>query len=379
MTVRVAGNDRVGALETFQSSLAFLSLTTLPVLLLISIGVWRVPWVAWMHLSSLSNHEAATIVLILATYLIVYQQSGVVESGYRCDGKFAFSMAWLASLRLIDNVLVCVVGCLSGSILKAALVFLLSRILGTLGYCFVLRRKNHWIQFGFKYARMERIKKLLAPGLGFVALPLGYALSVQGFTLLIGVLSGPLAVTMFATLRTLARASFPLQTALGGAAWPELSLAFGAGKISLARNIHRRIYQAGAGLSLLMGFCLYVLGPFVYSHWVRQAVPFNATCFHILLVVTFADSLWFTSSMVPISTNSHQQLAFSFLLFSLIAILIAWPLVATIGITGAAVALLLIDVCMIWLVLKTSLKQLQDDMGGFLRAMLKFPRLRVSI
>src|ERR1035438_788215 len=77
MSMRVAANDRDGALRTFQSSWVLVTAISLAALLLASLSVWWVPWQLWLRLSSVSSPKAAGILLVLAAYVVVRQQSGV--------------------------------------------------------------------------------------------------------------------------------------------------------------------------------------------------------------------------------------------------------------------------------------------------------------
>jgi O-antigen/teichoic acid export membrane protein len=239
-----------------------------------------------------------------------------------------------------------------------------------------LRRKNPWLSLGLKHARPDRIRQLAAPALGFMALPLGNAVGIQGFTLLIGFLSGPIAVTVFSTMRTLTRVNFQLTAVLAWAIWPELSAAFGAGNLALARMLHRRAYQAGVAFSAVITVFLWFAGPWIYRAWIRHAVSFDTTCFHILLLVAFANSLWFTSSVVPMSTNAHHRLTTAFAAASLGSVAAGWWLIPTMGIAGAPCALLLIELLMISLVLRTSLGQLHETFGDFAGGLFRFPSMR---
>lgn len=376
MTVRVARGDRQGALETFQSSWALLMAVSAAAVALAFASVWWIPWHSWMHLSSLSDRQAAQIVLVLAIYIIAGQQCGVVESGYRCDGNFALGTLWGTMLRLVETVFATVVGIVTGNLLYSALTFLIVKSLGAIAYALVLRQKSPWLSLGLRHARLDRIRELAAPALGFMALPLGNAFGIQGFTVLIGALSGPVAVTMFSTLRTLARVNFQLTTAIGWAVWPELSKAFGAGNISLARLLHRRAYQAGLVLSVAACLFLWFAGPLIYQGWIRHAVSFDANCFHILLLVTLANSLWFTSSVVPMSTNSHHHLSMAFLAASALSLGAGWALIPGMGLPGAACSLLLTDLIMVSLVLRTSLRQLHESFGDFTAALFRLPSLQ---
>jgi O-antigen/teichoic acid export membrane protein len=373
MTVRVARGDRQGALETFQSSWVLLLLVSAAVLLTVSSLVWWIPWRHWMHLSSLSDRQAAETMLVLGTYSLIGQQCGIIESGYRCDGYFAMGTFWSTILRLVETVLATITGIVTGSLVSVALTYLVARGLGTLGYGLLLRQKSPWLSLGLAHARPERIRQLAAPALGFMALPLGNAISIQGFTLLIGFMNGPVAVTAFTTLRTLARVNFQLTTVLAWAVFPELSTAFGAGNLPLARTLHRRAYQASVALSLLTGAFLWFVGPWIYRSWIRHAVSFDANCFHILLLVTFANSLWFTSSVVAMSTNAHHRLTIAFMAASLGSLATGWLLIPLLGITGVAWALFMIDGLMVSLVLRTSLRQLHESFADFASALFTLP------
>lgn len=377
MTVRVAAGDREGALRTFQSSWALLLCLSLIIFTLTASLVWWFPWQPWLHLSSVSSRQAAAILFVFATYIIATQQNGILESGFRCDGNFATGTFFIMMVRFAEAFGALGMGLLTGKLLAVALTFLCIRIVATVSYALLLRKKSPWIKLGLRYADKQRIKELLAPALGFVAMPLGTALSLQGFTILIGALLGPVSVTIFSTLRTLTRFNFQILNVIGWTAWPELSAAFGARNIPLARRLHRHAYQAGLAISVLSGVLLWVAGPTLYRLWIRHAVTFDATCFHVLILVTFANSLWYTSSVVPMSTNAHHRIALSLVGFSAASLVVARFAIPALGLPGAAWSLLLIDLAMIWLVLRTSLRQLEDSFTQFLSGVFRVPRFWV--
>ncbi len=370
MTVRVARDDRKGALETFQSSWALLLLVSLFASLFCAVAVWSVPWHRWMRLSTLSDWQASAVILVLGLYVLISQQCGILESGFRCDGNFATGTVFGSLLCLSETALATVVGVLSSSLLWMAITYLLTRTAGTVIYGLLLHRRSPWLYLGLQHARLQRVKQLAAPAFGFMAFPLANSIGIQGFILLIARLKGPAAVTEFSTLRTLTRVNFQLMAVIAWAVWPELSRAFGQGDIPLARRLHRGAYQASLALSLVTGTALWCFGPFVYRVWIHKAVVFDPTCFHILIFVTLANSLWFTSSAVPMSTNEHHRITVAFVGISALFLGLGWVLVQRMGLSGAAIALLLIDLSMIWIVLRTSLNQLQDKTGDFMRALI---------
>jgi O-antigen/teichoic acid export membrane protein len=379
MAMRVAANDKKGALETFQSSWVLVTSVSVLVLMLTSLFVWWIPWQPLLKLSSVTSTRAAMIVMVLGAYVIVAQQNGVAESGYRCDGHFATGQSWSTIQRLIEAAGGTLVAVLGGGLLAVACTYLVIRCVGTVCYAALLRRKSPWLSYGVRHARVNTIKKMVAPAFGFMTLPLGTALSLQGFTIVIGASLGPIAVVSFSTLRTLSRLNFQLVAVITNAVWPELSRAFGSGNISIARRLHRHICQASLGMSVSGGLVLWILGPHIYRLWIRQAIPFNATCFHILLIVVVANALWNASSVIPMSINGHCRLTTIYAGMALFSLVLAGVLTPIYGIEGSASALLATDTLMTVIALRTALRQVDDTSRSFAVALLALPRFRQAL
>jgi O-antigen/teichoic acid export membrane protein len=376
MTVRVAAGDREGALRTFQSSCVLFAITSITILLLASLVIGRIPWQSWLNLSGVSNHDASLVMLVLGAYTVMAQQTGIFESGYRCDGNYAAGMFWMTILRLFEAIAgtaVAVIG--AGSLLKVAVAYLVVRTLGTIAYAIRLKQLSPWLKFGFGRASFQTVRELAVPALGFIALPMGNALSFQGLTVVVGSVLGPQTLVVFATMRTLSRVSCQPLTVVARAIWPELSTAFGAGDLSLARRLHRNACQIGLALSILAVLFLWILGPHLYRLWVGANVPFDRVCFDFLLMGVLANSLWQTSSIVPMSTNVHHHMAAAYLLGTASSLALAWALIHPFGIAGAAVAMLLCDVAMCGFVVPLALRQVDDTLKEFVCAMFRRNRL----
>jgi O-antigen/teichoic acid export membrane protein len=146
----------------------------------------------------------------------------------------------------------------------------------------------------------------------------------------------------------------------------------------LARRLHRRAYQASLILSVCCAGFLWLFGPTVYYLWVRRSVALDLSSFHLLLVASIANSLWFASLVVQMSANRHSRLALTYLVVAIASCGLGYLLTERLGLFGAALALLLADVVMCGVVLPMSLKQMQDTPRDFLRAVFgsvpSFPR-----
>lgn len=368
MTARVAAGDREGALCTFQSSWVLLNSVSVLVLLAVALTVWWLPWRSLLHLSGLASREVALTIALLAIYVLLAQQISVFESGYRCDGHFAIGTLRIALIRFSETFGGCAVGILSGSFVFTALAYLVIRLLGTVAYAELLRRRVAWIRIGTRHARLSRIRHLGRAAIGFIALPIGTALTLQGFTLLLGLTRGPVAVAVFSTMRTLSRLTLQALTAMAHTVWPEFSRAFGAGDLMLAQRLFRRTIQFSIAGSMVCAAGLWTLGPAVYRLWVRHAVAFDEKCFHVLIAAAMANAIWYTGFALPMSNNTHYRLALGYTIATAASLGLALVLVPVLGLRGAAFSISAVDAGMVPFVLRNCLRQIGDTWCGMLAA-----------
>lgn len=379
MTMSVAAGQREAALDTFQSTWVLISVISMVLLALASVAAWCIRWQLWMKLSVISDHGAALIIVVLSAYSLICLQSGVLDSAFRCDGNFAFGTTCSSILRLAEVAIAMIPVICGGNPLQVAITYLAVRIAGSAVLILILHRKSPWICFGTTHANLSSIRRLASPAFAFMAFPIGNALSLQGLTVLIGGTLGPVAVVCFSTMRTLSRVGLQILAVVARALWPELSTAFGAGNISLARSLHRRACQFAFTLSLTCCVVLAVIGPRVYGGWTRHAVGFDPLTFDVLLLVILANSFWGTSSVVPMASNQHEKIAVGYIIGTSLSLTLAWALLKPFGTAGAAIALLVIDCSMVWLVLRVALRQLSDSPGPFARSMLSMPNFGLLI
>lgn len=373
MTMNVAAGRHEEALTTFQSTWMLVCSVSLVMMGLVSAGAWFVPWRAWMKLSVISDHGAAQIMLVFSAYALFSLQNGILDSAFRCDGNYALGTTGINLVRFSEAAIATIPLVLGGGPLLVAATYLGVRAIGCVVLMLIVRRKSPWIRYGTAHANFGCVRRLASPAFAFMAFPIGNALSIQGLTIVVAMVLGPVAVVAFSTMRTLSRVGFQVLNVIARALWPELSSAFGAGNIGLARHLHRRACQVAFTLSLACIVALAVVGPHVYGSWTRHAVRFEPITFNVLLLVILANSFWYTSSVVPMASNQHEKIAVGYITGTFVSLGLAWALMKPFGISGAAAALLCIDCTMVLLVLRTALTQLSDTPSGFMNSMLSVP------
>src|SRR6202035_928004 len=106
--------------------------------------------------------------------------------------------------------------------------------------------------------------------IAFMAFPAGNGLSIQGMTVVIGLMLGPVSVAAFNSMRTLSRFAYQIIDSIKNSVWPELSAAYGAQNWPLARRLHRSCCQIAFWLSMMAVAVLAMFGPKIFRLWTHQ-------------------------------------------------------------------------------------------------------------
>jgi len=176
-------------------------------------------------------------------------------------------------------------------------------------------------------------------------------------------------------MRTLTRFGFQIMEAVKSSVWPELSAAYGKQNWSLARRLHRLACQASLWSSLGVTLFLFFAGRRILELWTHGRIIMDVGAFHWLLLVIVANSFWYTSSVVTIASNTHERVAAFYLAGTASSLILARLLMPGLGISGAAMALLAIDIIVGWYVIHQSLRTLSEGARDFGASMFRMPEL----
>jgi O-antigen/teichoic acid export membrane protein len=378
MTMQVARGEKSAALEVFQSVWVLTTVVSVSFALLVAVGLWVFPIERWLKVTLLSRGQVSAILCVLCVYVLLDMQWTVIAAGFRCDGNYALGTLLGNIVRFCTNASSIIVVAFHASPLSVAATLVIARLLGNWTCQIVLRRKSPWLHYGYRLARFQVIKKLFGPAVAYMALAAGNSFIFQGMTIVVSAALGPIAVVIFSTIRTLTRFAYQMVNVVPDSIWPELSAAFGAGNLLLARKIHRHACQVSLGLSSAGILFLMFFGGRVYGYWTHYKVAMDLALFHILLLEVLANSFWSTSSVVSIACNRHERQAIVYVAATALSLPVAYLLMPRFGLAGAGFSLLMVDLCMISYVLPNSLKLLHDNVREFTLALLRPPSLRPS-
>ncbi len=373
MTMLVGRGDRPRALQVLQSAWFVVTGLSVGLFLLFLTLTFVLPLNDLLNLSLLTRGESTAIMVVLLCQVFVAQQGGLIEASYKCDGNYASGVFWMNVMRLTEFA----VGALFLFLGADPWTYAMAAVAVKSASYFLLwsdvTRRSPWIRLGWSHVDLGLARPLLGPAITFNAFPLGYALNIQGFTILAGMVGGGPGAALFSTMRTLVRVVWQVANGIALSIWAELSKAIGAGDYELARKIHRRAGQVALWVVLMGSGVMAVFGPWVYEVWTRRVVPFDPVLFGLLLLATILGSQWVVSYTVALATNRHKRIAGEFILCNAGAIGLGALLVRPMGMQGGALALALGELVMLGLVLRDTMGILKEDWGGYLRSIVVPP------
>ncbi len=378
MAMRVAQDDRSGALEVYQSVWLLISGMSLLVAAIAALLLSTLPLGSMLALPHIPAAQAAATMFVLILYVLVGLQGGVLNAGFRSSGRYAYGTTLSNTTRLAEWLLAVATLACGGGVVQVACALLLGRCGGTACQWLALRRELPWLRLGCAAGRRATVRRLFKPALAFMAFPLGQALNIQGMILVLGLTLAPSAVVVFSTYRTLTRLLIQAVSLLNHAVWPEISAAYGAGSMTLVRSLHRKGSMAAFWIGLAGAVCLGIGGIWVIGAWVRHAFAPDPLLLALLLLAAFLNILWQTSSMVLMATNRHQLISLFFLASTAGGLLLSALLIRLLGIDGAAMAMILAEVPMLFYAIGAALSVAGDKFPGYARAIVGAPFKRFT-
>lgn len=373
MTMNVARGEKSSALEVFQSIWLLISFISFIIIITATSIVYLFPVSNWLNLTELNQSEVKGVIILLTLYVLMGMQKNLIIAGFRCDGNYALGVTYASLLRLFEYGILIIFVFFGASPAIAALSFFLSSIFGIFLMKITLSNKSHWLVYGYKYASLNNLKKLVKPATASMSFPLGNAISNQGIIIAIGSTLGATNVVIFSILRTLSRLALQVMGMIKNSVSPEISAAYASNEMTLARKLHRHACQLSLWMALVTVLILGLLGEPIVTLWTKNIINFDRTLFYLMLVIIVISSFWFTSLTVLTSTNNHQKVSIYYLVTTIISLILAVILINELGLNGAVIALIFAELLMSFYVVRNSLILLKDDFTFYFKTVSRPP------
>ena len=379
MTMRAGADDQSGALAVFQSTWAFLCIVSLVVVAVVMLSARLFPLASWFSFRAIGASQLNTVLFLLLIYVFIGFQSDLLYGGFWCSGRYSLGIAVTNTTRLIEFVALVTTVIMGGGPVQAAEAYLVGRIAGTVMTRLALRRATPWLHYGLGRISVQEIRRLARPAFASISFPLGNALNIQAIRIVVGLVLGPLAVAVFAPLRTLSNLTTRPGAVINGVIEPELAVAFGRGDRTVFSQLFLRGCQAAVWLSISAALSLTLVARWLWPVWTGGRIPMEWPLFLTLLGAGILNSLWYTALMVPYATNRHGRIAIVYTgVYGAMALVGAYVAALNFGLVGVGAALLAAELLVTMYVLPTSLAMDQQHWGTWLATVIRPPTFIVS-
>ncbi len=318
MTMDMGRGDAASANRAFQSALVFMLVSAVAILGLTTLVLSTLPISALRE----SDYRIALNLLVAGVLLAFF--NGMAEAIFRATGRYGLGTALGHAARLIEWFGGVVGLLLRGTFAGVALGMLVGRMLGlllTVSYSVATTTQIRW---GLQSASSAQIKVLIKPATSLMAFPFASALSLQGFTLLIGSLFGSASAAVFNVYRTIARVTLQATSVISFAAGPELSRLYAGLERDVLKRLYERVFQLSCLVAVGVPVAVGLLAPLILSRWTRGRVAYHPSLLWPLLIYAVVSSLGHVPRTLLISVNRHTRLAGVTVLLAAAAVALGW-------------------------------------------------------
>ena len=361
------------ARAVFQSIIVVLGVVALTVVVSLPIFAAVAPLGRWLNISTLNEVTIGWTILTLGLNACLVLWGSLLYGGFASVGKYGNGAIWIALTSLVEFCALALAVVLGAGVGVAAGAMLVGRLVCTGLMAASMARAAPFLRPGRPPHLRAELRRLLSPALASGAFPLGFALTLQGMVILVGVTLGPASAAIFSTLRTLSRAVIQLLASVSAVAMPEVSKAYGEGNVSLLRELNRRACQVATWITVPAVILLAVSGSVVLHVWTSGRVGTEGSLLYLFLAITVVDIFWYTNIAVLIATNRHQRVAMEYVVGCVLTLPLGWLLVGPLGLPGATLALLALELFMLGAVLRRTLPAVGDRLSQFALAVVRPP------
>jgi len=364
ITLSAARGEQDEARAIFQSTLALNLLTAAAILTLALGAITLAPDSLVPVILPTTRGEVREVCALQAVQVAATLCCGAISSGFISTGRYALGVVLSSTSRLTETAALAFGALAFHSLIAAAALMLVARLCALGATASFAVHGAPWCRLGFRHARMARVRRLAGPALAVTALPIAFAVNLQGLILVIGATLSLEAVATFAAIRTLTRAILQAAVLVNTAIMPEVTRAFGASDLARIRRLTRINISSALALDVAAFAVIASFGSIIVTVWTRGRVAPNPTLTLGLAVVACVHCVWLAQSNLVLAVNRHAQYTYWFLAVSVGAALGAIPATRALGLTGVLLPMLAAEVAMIAVVARVFRRTFGDACTG---------------
>jgi O-antigen/teichoic acid export membrane protein len=344
--IKYASGDKQGAADVSKTGVRIMTYLILGAILVSSGIIFILYKFNVFEKSLIPSSEAVLAVMILLISKIIgfYQQ--IFEAYFRAARKASISINFNSVISVANIIGGLVVLMYGGRVMEFAIVSLGVSVVVYPIYIMIAEQVLGLKKEVKGNYDATLVKSLVHTGFGYFLSPIWQAIYYQGSTFVIRIVLGPVAVTIFNTVRTLVRSSSQAFAMVITATYPDFQFELSSGNKAKAIKIFLGTLGANIVIAIVFMIGFGIFGEYFYNLWTQKALTVPLTVWLAFTASVLFYALWFTFSFIFEALNKPYTYTLASFVCAIIAVGISWVLCLQTGLVGAAIGNLCFDVFM---------------------------------
>jgi O-antigen/teichoic acid export membrane protein len=363
LILRYASGDRQGAADFaasgFRAIHMVVTIGLLASLCLVMFGGYS----GLLSGSLIPQPDALLAVALMAAARIIAFYQQLCEAYFNAARRADISINLQTGFAILSLVFSIIVLTNSGDLLIFACVHFAWTTTFTAAYALLARRTLQLHRSNSGIVRSEDLRVIWQKGLGYLLSPVWQAIFFQGTTLAVRTVLGPVAVTIFNTVRTVTRATNQIYSMVISATLSELQYEIGIGNFDRAR----RIFRVGLAMILTIAVAgmltLSLGGEWLYGIWTHKSLNPPTSMWYIFIAGIGFNAVWWPASFIFQAMNRPYDFAIAGVICAIISVALSYALAHSNGLVGAAAGTVAMDVLLFLYLLPRGCRLLGQKMS----------------
>ncbi len=362
--LQYASGDKQGAANTSKSGVFLISIVVLGGIALSAILIWSLTRLNVFDKSLIPEKDAAWALLFMMSARVITFYNQFYEAYFRAARKASLGINLQTVYSASNIILGLAVLLLGGGIVSFALVNLIVSVVFNPLYNWKARRVLELHKTHHGHVSRSEINLIMKNGFGYLLSPVWQAIYFQGTTFVVRLTLGPLAVTIFNTVRTLIRSVSQLFNMITLSVFPEFQFEIGAGNLEKARKVFRMTFTVIIACAVAgIGF-LYFFGPWFYQLWTKKSLDPPPMMWNIFISSLAFNAIWWMATIIFQAYNKPYYFTVAGTIGATLSVVATWFFSRMYGIAGAALGSLLLDLILAVYLLPLGCKMLGQPLSG---------------
>lgn len=335
----------------FNTAFTFLIIISISLLMLFFLGTYFFKINELLNIKVLTERNCIWILGVYILNVCIFLIFRLIIGYFKVLNKFYMHEYMLAITYALDFIFVFLV--LYNDYNLVLIPSLLLAIRLVLGVIVVFRLKKKSVlklrlDFRFKY-----VLSLLPVSLKLSVFMLGFALLLQGTTLVVGSVLGASLVVVFNTLRTLVNSIRTFSSVLYLPTMPQFAFYMAEKKIAEVKGLLISVTKKVIIASFLFCLFIYFFKDIILRLWLKTEIIYSEMFFMFMLFSVFFHTIWNANSMLSLGVNYLDRLIY-YPVIVLFYLGIVFLVIKEYGLISVSIGMFFLDLTMLYIVFKSN-------------------------